>query len=1223
MRTLKKVLALTVVLATVFSLTAFAAFTDADQINESCQDDINLMNALNVMVGDAEGTFRPNGTISRAEAAKMVYVVRNGGVDDKAAGWTGMKVFSDVPAGAWYEGYVNYCASLGIIAGVGGNKFNPDGAVTGVELAKMLLVVAGYKPDVQGYTGANWSLNVINDAQQANMFEGYAIAFSASAPRQWAAKLFSNAILKTQMALYLGGELVNGAAFMANAETVGEKYFSLKIATGELTKIPHVDLDSNPAALDINNNTSEISAIAGDTTTTSGEFVFNTSADLLSQEVDVVYKETSSSDNGLDVKDTVYSIYATGTSKVYDTTKDAITLAADSNNNVTIKFAGFNGGKAKVLGDNGLEVITNLYNKVTLAQGGVVVSGDTKTVTNAAALSGKSTAPVRLVDTDGDGNLDVAYVTAPIYGTVRSYNAERFDFSTAAKFNNTAITSGRNEDNFKNFTFASTIAAKDVIRIDVDVTSGEVLYTVTKLEPTVASLSHVYDKDGKIKVGGTDYGFYTGEFDGIAVSLTAGSYAPKLGKELTLYADGSYIFSATEGVSTTLGTNFAFVQGYNKGVTSSNGMTANGVKVQLVLADGKNVICDYVNNADTTNFYQATDIGDTFVGTIVEYKMDGSNVTFRKTPSVVADPSTNGIKYYDADVNSMSYTSTTGIFSRTGLSLKATEDSVFFLPSSSKSVNNSGKNVVIEKVSVIKGNELKGAPTMTPSATTGHKMDLIYAPKNGINTVAYAVLDTSSNLSESGTYAYTTTNSWQVTEDSKTTARVKAVLSDAADAEPVELILENNTDTAVGNKVYAVTKNSDGTYSLAKLAAPLTTTKALGSVSGITADGKTVSIDSGLYNTTSNTKVFVIDMATGAITLGEVSDITTADKDEGGTAYKNILCEYDSTSKNLSTVYVELYGNSVAKLISYGDGTKAVYTSSEQTIKTTGGTEGTKATYTSQAFTSASTTPGTNDSFNVIVGGKAYLIPDTNTSVKDQAAAWCTAYNEDTANDGWTAAADNTGAITITGGNSSSLQQTATGVTGGTWTPGDNGTQNATLLLTAAANPETTKTSSKFAVDIDGKTYEVAKTNTTAANQLTAWIAAYNEETANKYIAAKEGTNQVKLTEKTASTVTTNNTGMSGGTWTAGVAGTPGTPGGNLTIGGHTYAVKANEDTLAKQLAGFVADYNANATGKADWVASVHGDGDKVVFTAKVAGTLDNTGATAPTGTTETTPGAN
>ena len=148
MRTLKKVLALTVVLATLFSLTAFA-FSDADQINEACVNEVNLLAALNVMVGDTDGAFRPNDTISRAEAAKMIYVVRNGGNDDKAAGWTGgAQVFADVPAGAWYEGYVNYCASLGIIAGFNG-EFRPNDPVTGVELAKMLLVAIGYK----GYEG--------------------------------------------------------------------------------------------------------------------------------------------------------------------------------------------------------------------------------------------------------------------------------------------------------------------------------------------------------------------------------------------------------------------------------------------------------------------------------------------------------------------------------------------------------------------------------------------------------------------------------------------------------------------------------------------------------------------------------------------------------------------------------------------------------------------------------------------------------------------------------------------------------------------------------------------------------------------------------------------------------------------------------------------------------------------------------------------------------------
>ena len=164
MRTLKKVLALTVVLATLLSISSFAAFSDEESIDESFVDAVNLLGALNVMTGDTEGTFRPNDTISRAEAAKMIYVIRNGGVDDQAAGWTGMTTFSDVPAGAWYEGYVNYCASLGIIAGVGGGKFNPSGAVTGVELAKMMLVVADYNPNIEGYTGTNWTVNVARRA---------------------------------------------------------------------------------------------------------------------------------------------------------------------------------------------------------------------------------------------------------------------------------------------------------------------------------------------------------------------------------------------------------------------------------------------------------------------------------------------------------------------------------------------------------------------------------------------------------------------------------------------------------------------------------------------------------------------------------------------------------------------------------------------------------------------------------------------------------------------------------------------------------------------------------------------------------------------------------------------------------------------------------------------------------------------------------------------------
>ena len=242
MRTLKKVLALTVVLATLLSISAFAAFSDEESINENFVDAVNLLGALNVMTGDTEGTFRPTSTISRAEAAKMIYVIRNGGVDDKAEGWTGMSTFSDVTPGVWYEGYVNYCASIGIIDGIGGGLFNPSGAVTGVELAKMMLVVADYRSDIEGYTGAGWNLNVIRDAQTAGMFKGYTLAYSAAATREQAAQLFANAILETEMAVYIGDVRVNSAAYLGSAETVGGRFFDLAIETGVLTKVPHVSL---------------------------------------------------------------------------------------------------------------------------------------------------------------------------------------------------------------------------------------------------------------------------------------------------------------------------------------------------------------------------------------------------------------------------------------------------------------------------------------------------------------------------------------------------------------------------------------------------------------------------------------------------------------------------------------------------------------------------------------------------------------------------------------------------------------------------------------------------------------------------------------------------------------------------------------------------------------------------------------------------------------------
>ena len=47
--------------------------------------------------------------------------------------------------------------------------FAPAGNVTGVQLAKMLLVTLGYKADIQNFTGNAWATNVNVRASQKGL----------------------------------------------------------------------------------------------------------------------------------------------------------------------------------------------------------------------------------------------------------------------------------------------------------------------------------------------------------------------------------------------------------------------------------------------------------------------------------------------------------------------------------------------------------------------------------------------------------------------------------------------------------------------------------------------------------------------------------------------------------------------------------------------------------------------------------------------------------------------------------------------------------------------------------------------------------------------------------------------------------------------------------------------------------------------------------------------
>ena len=174
---------------------AGAAFSDQSKIKNT--EAVDMCTALNIIGGYPDGTFKPEGNITRAEVTKMICVALNGG-EEPAVSTNATPTFNDVRGNAnaaWAEGYIESCATQGIVSGVGGGKFAPNGNVTGAQLAKMLLVALGYKADIQNFTGNAWATNVNVLATQKGLYKDLEkLDVSAALTRDNAAQMIWNAL---------------------------------------------------------------------------------------------------------------------------------------------------------------------------------------------------------------------------------------------------------------------------------------------------------------------------------------------------------------------------------------------------------------------------------------------------------------------------------------------------------------------------------------------------------------------------------------------------------------------------------------------------------------------------------------------------------------------------------------------------------------------------------------------------------------------------------------------------------------------------------------------------------------------------------------------------------------------------------------------------------------------------------------------------------------------
>ena len=162
---MKKFLSLVLALVMTMSLVTVSAgakdFTDSTKIQYA--EAVDVMSAVKVIDGYADSSFNPTATLTRGAAAKIICNLILGPTTASAL-VADAAPYKDVPTNHTFAGYIAYCQKTGIISGYADGTFKPANSLTGYAFMKMLLGALGYKADQEGYTGANWSIQVAKRA---------------------------------------------------------------------------------------------------------------------------------------------------------------------------------------------------------------------------------------------------------------------------------------------------------------------------------------------------------------------------------------------------------------------------------------------------------------------------------------------------------------------------------------------------------------------------------------------------------------------------------------------------------------------------------------------------------------------------------------------------------------------------------------------------------------------------------------------------------------------------------------------------------------------------------------------------------------------------------------------------------------------------------------------------------------------------------------------------
>ena len=196
---LSLVLALTMALSLVTVSAGAADFEDDGDI--TYQEAVNVIAGIGVVDGYSDGTFNPDGVLTRGAAAKIICNLILGPTTADALSASSAP-YRDVPTTNTFAGYITYCSQQGIISGYSDGTFRPTDTLSGNAFMKMLLGALGYDSAKEGYTGANWTVNVIKQAVGIGLDDGNDDFVGSRAVTREEACLYAYNMLQATMVEY-------------------------------------------------------------------------------------------------------------------------------------------------------------------------------------------------------------------------------------------------------------------------------------------------------------------------------------------------------------------------------------------------------------------------------------------------------------------------------------------------------------------------------------------------------------------------------------------------------------------------------------------------------------------------------------------------------------------------------------------------------------------------------------------------------------------------------------------------------------------------------------------------------------------------------------------------------------------------------------------------------------------------------------------------------------